>query len=111
MKTILAIAALGFAIVVGFSLSQPLAQRWEDSNRYKRQAEQLQLERQRFDFETYATRQNATLPGKIAADYGLIILLGVGAAGLIWMARDSYIQRRAPLVKYPGGYLVPRHLV
>lgn len=111
MKLLAVIFALALAIVFGLQLASPIRERWEDNNRYQRQSESLDLARKQFDLDTYTTRQTATLPGKIAGDYGLLLLLGVGIAGGLWLVRDSYMQRRTPLVRQPGGYMVARHLI
>ncbi|MBK9711581.1 MAG: hypothetical protein IPO81_09695 [Kouleothrix sp.] len=110
MKALLGIFFVVLAIVLGGALAGPITERWQDRNSYQAAAERLDLERQAFDLQQYQTRSSATLPASILADYGLLLLLGVGAAGLCYVAFDGYRRRRVPLVRF-GGELVARDLI
>ena len=111
MKALLALAAAVFVGVIAWNLSQPIAERWQDDNATARELAQLQIERQRLDLEQYRMRQAATLPARVLADYGLLLLLGGAALGAGWLIRDYYQQRRTPLVRYAAGLPVPRHMI
>ena len=88
------------AVVFGLILAQPVAQRWEQDNQHQRELDRLDEQRRQFDEEQRQLREQATLAGKIAADYGLYILLFTAAGGVLWIARDYYQQRRTPLVRF-----------
>ena len=93
-------------VIIGLVLAGPLQERWQDSNRYQSQVEQLQLERQALDLQQY----QATQAARIANDYAfrmMAVLLGILA---IAVAYDMYRQRRQPLARF-GGELVARNLI
>ena len=95
---LLSIPLVIIGLVLAFALAGPLQERWQDSNAYARQAEQLQLERQALDLQTY----QATQAGRIANDYAfraMAVLLGLLA---IAVAYDMYRQRRAPVLRVDG---------
>ena len=107
---ILALFAAVVALVLALAIAGPIAERLADRNSYQAAAERLQLERQAFDLAQHQAQASATLPARILADYGLLALLGVGAAGLCFFAFDGYRRRRVPLVRF-GGELVARDLI
>lgn len=104
----LSLAGLMLALMLG----APLRERWEQDNDHARTLQLIQEQREQFDLQQYQTRQQATLPGKIAADYGLVILLLVGAGGIFWVLYDGYRQRRTPLIRYdPNHPMVARWML
>ena len=107
---ILALFAAVVALVLALAIAGPIAERLSDRNSYQAAAEQLDLQRKQFDLQQHQAQATATLPARIAADYGLLALLGVGAAGLGYFALDGYRRRRVPLVRF-GGELVARDLI
>ena len=100
---IFAIPLTALALIFGLTLAGPIREKWEDKNRHARTLQLIQEQREQFDLEQYQIEQQATLPGKIAAQYGFIILLLVGGGGLFWVAYDGYRQRRTPLVRYDAN--------
>ena len=107
---ILALFAAVVALVLALAVAGPISERLSDRNSYQAAAERLQLERQAFDLAQHQAQASATLPARVLADYGLLLLLGVGAAGLCYVAFDGYRRRRVPLVRF-GGELVARDLI
>ena len=104
----LSLAGLLLALMLG----APLRERWEQDNDHARTLQLIQERRQQFDLQQYQIEQSATLPGKIAAQYGLVILLLVGAGGIFYFVYDSYRQRRTPLVRYdPNNPMVARWML
>lgn len=109
---LLALPLVVLALVLGLRLSGPIVERWEDSNAHQRSMAFYEEQQRQFDLQQYQARQSATLPGKIAADYGLVILLFCGAGGLLYYLRDAYQVRRTPLTRYdPAHPLVSRRLI
>ena len=109
---LLAIPLAILAIVLGLRLSGPVVENWEDRNAHQRSMQFYEEQQREFDLQQYQARQSATLPGKIASDYGLVILLFVGAGGLLYYLRDAYQVRRQPLTRYdPAHPLVARRLI
>lgn len=109
---ILALPLTALALIFGLTLAGPIREKWEDKNRHARTLQLIQEQREQFDLEQYQIEQQATLPGKIAAQYGFIILLLVGGGGLFWVAYDGYRQRRMPLVRYdPNNPTVARWML
>ena len=99
-------------LVLALMLGGPLRESWEDKNQHQRTLQLIQEQREQFDLQQYQIQQQATLPGKIAAQYGLIILLLVSGGGLFWVAYDGYRQRRMPLVRYdPNNPTVARWML
>lgn len=88
------------AVVLALILAGPIRESWEDANAHQRTLQLLEEQRQQFDLQQYQTAQQATLPAKIAGQYGLVILLLVGAGGIFWVLYDGYRQRRTPLVRF-----------
>ena len=108
----LTLPLLALAIIFGLVLAQPIAQRWEQDNQHQRELDRLEEQRRQFDEEQRQQRELATLPGKIAADYGLYILLLVGAGGIFYIVYDGYKQRRTPLTRFdPERPLVARWML
>ena len=109
---LLAIPLAILAIVLGLRLSGPVVENWEDRNAHQRSMQFYEEQQRAFDLELYQQQQSATLPAKIAGQYGLFILLIVGAGGIFWIAYDGYQQRRTPLTRYdPAHPLVSRRLI
>ena len=109
---LLAIPLAILAIVLGLRLSGPVVENWEDRNAHQRSMQFYEEQQRAFDLELYQQQQSATLPAKIAGQYGLFILLIVGAGGIFWIAYDGYNQRRTPLTRYdPAHPLVSRRLI
>jgi hypothetical protein len=87
-------------IVFGLFLAPQLAQRWEQDNQHQQELDRLNEQRQQTELELWQARQQATLPSKIIADYGIVLLLFIGAGGILWIGRDFYLQRRTPLARF-----------
>ena len=100
------------ALIFGLFLAGPLRDRWEQDNAHAQAMQRIEEQQRQFDFQQYQAQQQATLPAKIAGQYGLLILLVVGAGGIFWTLYDGYRQRRTPLVRYdPNNPLMPRWLL
>lgn len=100
------------AVVFGLFLAPQMAVRWQNDNQHQRELDRMEEQRRQFDEWQRQQREQATMPGKIAADYGLYILLFTMAGGVLWMSRDAYMQRRAPVVRFdPERPLVSRRLI
>ena len=99
-------------LVLALALAGPIRERYEATTQHQRTLQLIEAQRQTFDLQQYQVEQSAGLPAKIATRYGLIILLFVGAGGLLWTARDAYMQRRAPIVRFDAARpLVARQLI
>lgn len=99
-------------LVLALALAGPIRERYEATTEHQRTLQFIEQERATFDLQQYQAEQSAGLPAKIATRYGLIILLFVGAGGLLWTARDAYMQRRAPIVRFDAARpLVARQLI
>lgn len=99
-------------IVFGLFLAPQLAARWEQDNDHARALAAIDEQRQQTELELWQARQAATLPGKIVTDYGIVLLLFIGAGGVLWTARDAYMQRRTPLARFDAERpLVARHML
>ena len=70
-------------MVFGLVLAPTVAQRWENDNQHQRELDRMEEQRRQFDEEQRQLREQATLTGKIAADYGLYILLFTAAGGIL----------------------------
>ena len=92
---ILALFAAVVALVLALAVAGPISERLADRNSYQAAAERLDLQRKQFDLAQHQAQASATLPARILADYGLLALLGVGAAGLGYVAFDGYQKRQA----------------
>lgn len=109
---IFAIPLTALALIFGLSLAAPLREKWQQDNDHARTLQLIQEQREQFDLEQYQIQQQATLPGKIAAQYGLVILLLIGGGGIFYFVYDSYQQRRTPLVRYdPSNPTVARWML
>lgn len=97
---ILAIPLSLAGLMLALMLGAPLRDRWEQDNNHARALQLIEEQRQQFDLQQYQIEQQATLPGKIATQYGLVILLLVGGGGIFYIVYDGYRQRRTPLVRY-----------
>lgn len=110
MKGFIALFLIALALVLGFALSGPIRERWQDSNDFRRQLEQLDLQ-QRLSAQQEAERQRqATQMARDAA--ANFYQVGTILAGLLILALvgDSYMKRRRPLVRF-GGEMVARQLI
>lgn len=108
----LAIPLAILALVFGLVLAQPIRESWEDKNTHARTMQLLAEQREQFDLQQYQAQQNATLAGRIITNYGLVLLLLVGAGGILWYVRDAYMQRRTPLVRFDAERpMVSRRMV
>ncbi len=100
------------AVVFGLFLAPQVAVRWQNDNQHQRELDRMEEQRRQFEEWQRQQREQATLPGKIAADYGLYILLFTMAGGVLWMSRDAYMQRRTPLTRFdPERPLVARWML
>lgn len=109
---LLALPLAVLAIVLGLRLSGPVVESWEDRNAHARTLQFYEEQQRAFDLQQYQTQQQATLPAKIAGQYGLLILLIVGAGGIFYIVYDGYKQRRTPLTRFdPAHPLVSRRLI
>ena len=108
----LTLPLLALAIIFGLVLAQPIAQRWENDNQHAQALQLLDEQRQAYALQQWQTEQAATLPAKIAGQYGLLILLLVGAGGIFYIVYDGYKQRRTPLTRFdPEHPLVARWML
>ena len=107
--------ALPFAIlalVFGLALAGPLREKWEQDNQHAQALQLIEEQRQAYELQQWQTEQAATLPARIAGNYGLYILLLVGAGGLFFIIYDGYKQRRTPLTRFdPERPLVARWML
>lgn len=103
MKPLIAIFLIALALVLGGALSGPIAERWNDSNAYQRQQEQLDLEQHQKQLQDWYTQQQATAGSRAAASN--MGYLGIGAVMVLSLmfGVDFYRQRRTPLIK-PDRY-------
>ena len=109
---ILSLPLVVLALIFGLALAGPLRDKWELDNQHTQALQLIDEQRQQFDFQQYQAQQQATLPAKIAGQYGLLILLVVGAGGIFWTLYDGYNQRRTPLVRFdPNNPLMPRWML
>ena len=100
------------ALVFGLALAEPLRQSWEDKNTHARALQMIDEQRHQTELELWQAEQSATLPAKIASQYGLLILLVVGAGGIFYIVYDGYKQRRTPLTRFdPERPLVARWML
>lgn len=107
---LLAIPLAIVGLVLALYLSPVVAQRWQDSNTFKRQQEQLQIEREQTTLQDYQAQQSATFTARaLASNAGYLGIIVLGAVAL-WLGLDRYSRRKEPLVRF-GGELVPRQLV
>ena len=109
---ILAIPLAILALIFGLALAEPLRQSWEDKNAHARALQMIDEQRHQTELELWQAEQSATLPAKIASQYGLLILLVVGAGGIFYIVYDGYKQRRTPLTRFdPERPLVARWML
>lgn len=109
---LLALPLAIIAIVFGLALASPLRESWEDKNAHARALAAIDEQRQQTELELWQAQQAATLPARIAGQYGLLILLAVAAGGILWVGRDFYLQRRTPLARFDADKpLVSRRML
>ena len=109
---LLALPLAILALIFGLALASPLREKWEQDNDHARALAAIDEQRQQTELELWQARQAATLPGKIVTDYGIVLLLFIGAGGVLWTARDAYMQRRTPLARFDAERpLVARHML
>ena len=109
---VLALPLAILALVFGLALAGPLREKWQNDNQHAQALQLLDEQRQAYALQQWQTEQAATLPAKIAGQYGLLILLLVGAGGIFYIVYDGYKQRRTPLTRFdPEHPLVARHLI
>ena len=94
MRTIISGAVLLFIVVVGLAVTPNVRESVDDWNRHQREQRALQLAQERYQFEQQQAWNAATLPGKLAQDYLLRILLLGTAAGAVVLVGDAYIRRQ-----------------
>lgn len=100
------------ALVFGLSLAGPLREKWQNDNQHAQALQLLDEQRQAYALQQWQTEQAATLPARIAGQYGLLILLVVGAGGIFYIVYDGYKQRRTPLTRFdPERPLVARWML
>ena len=100
------------ALIFGLALAGPLREKWEQDNQHAQALQLLEEQRQAYALQQWQTEQQATLPAKIFGQYGLLILLLVGAGGIFYIVYDGYKQRRTPLTRFdPERPLVARSLI
>lgn len=95
------------ALIIALFVGPPLQERIERDNIHRRQIQLLEQQQQAFDLAQYQQKAIATLPGEIAGDYALRLLLFGACIVVIWMVVDAYRQRRAPLVRADQHGLFP----
>jgi hypothetical protein len=89
-----------------------MREKWENDNQHAQAIQLLDEQRQQTELELWQARQQATLPSKIIADYGIVLLLFIGAGGILWIGRDAYLQRRTPLARFDADKpLVSRRML
>ena len=109
---VLALPLAILALVFGLSLAGPLREKWQNDNQHAQALQLLDEQRQAYALQQWQTEQAATLPAKIAGQYGLLILLLVGAGGIFYIVYDGYKQRRTPLTRFdPEHPLVARWML
>lgn len=97
---LLALPLAILALIFGLALASPLREKWENDNQHAQAIQLLDEQRQAYALQQWQTEQAATLPARIAGSYGVLILLAVAAGGVLWTARDFYMQRRTPLARF-----------
>ena len=109
---VLALPLAILALVFGLALAGPLREKWQNDNQHAQALQLLDEQRQAYALQQWQTEQAATLPAKIAGQYGLLILLIVGAGGIFYIIYDGYKQRRTPLTRFdPEHPLVARWML
>ena len=100
------------ALIFGLALAGPMREKWENDNQHAQAIQLLDEQRQAYALQQWQTEQAATLPARIAGQYGLLILLVVGAGGIFYIVYDGYKQRRTPLTRFdPERPLVARWML
>ena len=100
------------ALIFGLALAGPLREKWEQDNAHAQALQLIDEQRQAYALQQWQTEQAATLPARIAGQYGLLILLVVGAGGIFYIVYDGYKQRRTPLTRFdPERPLVARWML
>ena len=100
------------ALIFGLALAGPLREKWQQDNQHAQALQLLDEQRQAYALQQWQTEQAATLPARIAGQYGLLILLVVGAGGIFYIIYDGYKQRRTPLTRFdPERPLVARWML
>ncbi len=100
------------ALIIGLALAGPIRERYQATTDHQRALQLIEQERAQLELQQYQAAQSASLPAQIAARYGLVLLLLAGAGGMLWVARDAYMQRRAPIVRFDAARpLVARKLI
>jgi hypothetical protein len=109
---VLALPLAILALVFGLALAGPLREKWQNDNQHAQALQLIEEQRQAYALQQWQTEQAATLPAKIAGQYGLLILLVVGAGGIFYIVYDGYKQRRTPLTRFdPERPLVARWML
>ena len=109
---VLALPLAILALVFGLALAGPLREKWQQDNQHQQALQLLDEQRQAYALQQWQTEQAATLPARIAGQYGLLILLVVGAGGIFYIVYDGYKQRRTPLTRFdPERPLVARWML
>ena len=109
---VLALPLAILALIFGLALAGPLREKWQQDNQHAQALQLLDEQRQAYALQQWQTEQAATLPAKIAGQYGLLILLVVGAGGIFYIVYDGYRQRRTPLTRFdPERPLVARWML
>ena len=87
---LLTLPLLALAVIFGLALAGPLREKWENDNAHAQALQLLDEQRQAYALQQWQTEQAATLPARIAGQYGLLILLLVGAGGIFYIVYDGY---------------------
>ena len=103
MRYLVALFMLVIALVLGFRLSNPIVERWEDQNAHARIIQQIQAaDYQQQTQATAASRAMASNTGYLAA--------GATAVLVLMFAVDYYRQRREPIVRVQGLPIARREI-
>ena len=109
---LLTLPLLALAVIFGLALAGPLREKWQNDNAHAQALQLIDEQRQAYALQQWQTEQAATLPARIAGQYGLLILLVVGAGGIFYIVYDGYKQRRTPLTRFdPERPLVARWML